>query len=204
MLTDHRIRQEHRAAERRKRKEMPRYFGEFLADLAIWDWFICITFRDNWRNAHRPPHRPSPRSGPPCPSEALSYLLEWLADIERGAGHPIGWIIAEEFGRLGGRFHCHLLVSGVALLRRDFWWHEAYRRFGRTTLESFDREGYGAFYAAKYEAKQLGTIHFGGTLAGKRLSDLEIPSSSGGKQVVISSAQLPKTYFRLGLGRWHR
>jgi hypothetical protein len=176
-----------------------------MADLADWDWFINpISFRDDWRNAHRPPDKPCVKTGPPCSDEALAYLGAYFADVQRTAGKPIGWVIGEEFGPLGNRYHCHALVTGVAHLWRRFWWAEAFRRFGRTLIEPFDRERAATFYAAKYEAKQLGGLHFGGTLAGVVLSDLEIPSSPGGGKTVLTSAHLPKTYFRLGLGRWHR
>src|SRR5215469_14141333 len=191
MLSDHRREVERWAARRRERQELALAYGQFLAKLVPWDWFINpISFRDDWRKAHRPLEsqltvhqqalipgmrqrkrdrygwHPSPPLGPPCPDEGLSYIAESFADMQREAGRPIGWMIAEEFGRLGGRFHCHALVVGVSGLRRDFWWLEAFRRFGRTRIEAFDRDRGAVFYAAKYAAKELGALHFGGTLAG--------------------------------------
>lgn len=192
-LVDHRLPQERWALRRRQRRGLPRAFGEFLADLAPWDWFMNpISFRDDGP------------SGPPVPDAALARIKEYFSLVQREAPKPLGWVIAEEFGRLGGRYHCHALVTGVAGVWRKFWWHEALRRFGRNRIDPFDRERAAAFYAAKYEAKQLGGLHFGGTLQEIVLSDLEIPSSCGGRQTVMASADLPKTYFRLGLGRWHR
>jgi hypothetical protein len=120
MLTDHRIEQEGRSKEYLLRKRMARPFGVFIARLAEWDWFITpLTFRDR-----------TPCSGPPVPEIALSQIREYFSLIQRNAGKPIGWTIAEEFGQLGGRYHCHGLVTGVARLSRDFWRREAYRRFG--------------------------------------------------------------------------
>ncbi len=192
-LVDHREAQERWALRCRQRRELPRAFGEFLSDLAPWDWFVNpISFRDDGS------------AGPPPPDLALSRLAEYLDLVQRATSKPVGWVIGEEFGKLGGRYHCHLLVTGVADLYRKFWWAEAFRRFGRTRIEPFDRERAATFYAAKYAAKQLGGLHFGGTLAGKKLSDFEIPSSSGGKQTAICSAEMPRDFFRLGLGRWHR
>jgi len=193
MLSDRRHAQERWTADRRRRREVADSFGYFLADLAEWDWFMNpISFRDDGPD------------GPPVPDAALSRIREYFGLVQRGASKPIGWVVAEEFGRLGGRYHCHALVTGVSDLWRKFWWAEAFRRFGRTLIDPFDRERAAAFYAAKYEAKQLGGLHFGGTLAGKRLSDFEIPIPSGGKHVIVASDQLPGDYFRLGLGRWHR
>ena len=130
----------------------------------------------------------------------------------------MGWVIAEEFGALGGRWHCHGLVSGVSGLSRKFWWAEAHRRFGRTRIEPFDAERAGAFYAAKYAAKALGKIHFGGILSGVEVSRMtrrdgarvwddslaksSEPSATHG--IVIQSANVERSLFRLSLRRWHR
>jgi hypothetical protein len=164
-----------------------------MADLAAWDWFMNpVSFRDDGLN------------GPPPPDAALARLEEFFRLVQKATSKPVGWVIAEEFGKLGGRYHCHGLVTGVADQYRKFWWAEAFRRFGRTRIEPFDRERAATFYAAKYAAKQLGGLHFGGTLAGVVLSDLEIPCCNGGKQTVIHSAEMPKEFFRMGLRRWHR
>ena len=192
-LVDHREAQERWALRCRQRREMPRAFGRFLADLAPWDWwFNPISFRDDGP------------SGPPVQAVALARIIEYLLLLQRAASKPIGWVIGEEFGGLGWRYHCHVLVSGVGDLYRKFWWAEAFRRFGITLLVPFDCERAAAFYQAKYEAKRFGGLHFGGTLAGIVLSDLEIPSVSGGKQTGICSAEMPRDFFRMGLGRWHR
>ena len=51
------------------------------------------------------------------------------------ATQQIGWVIAEEFGIAGGRWHVHLLVKGVKHLRRDEAWEKAFGRFGRCRIE---------------------------------------------------------------------
>jgi hypothetical protein len=149
----------------------------------------------------------------------MKAIEEWLADMRAQAGAAdVGWVIAEEFGGLGGRWHAHGLISGVSRLERKFWWREAFRRFGRTRIEPFDPERAGAFYAAKYAAKALGKIHFGGTLAGIELSRVmrengrrcwndSLTSSSPPVRthgVLTPSAEVERTFFRLGLRRWHR
>jgi hypothetical protein len=205
MLSDHGRELERWALRCRQRRDMPTAFGEFMAGLAEWHWFMNpISFRDEWRNAHRSSAKPSWKTGPPCSDEALAYLGEYFADIEKMAGRPVGWVLGEEFGPLGGRYHCHALVTGVADLSRRFWWGEAFRRFGRTLIEPFDGKRAATFYAAKYEAKQLGGLHFRGTIAGTVLSEFDIPTSVCGKNTVFPSAELPKEYYRLGLSRWHR
>jgi hypothetical protein len=203
-LIDHARVQERSAGRRRRSGLLPAAYGDFLARLAAWSWFINpITFRGD----------------APCSDAAMGAICEWLADIKASAGAAdMGWVICEEFGAVGGRWHAHGLISGVSQLERAFWWQEAFRRFGRTRIEPFDPERAGAFYAAKYAAKALGKIHFGGTLGAVELSRMvrvngrrvwddclagsSAPSHTHG--VALPSADVERTFFRLGLRRWHR
>ena len=202
-LRDYAVRQEAWGRRRTALADLPDAFGNFLAGLAPWSWFVNpVTFRGD----------------APCSDFAMKRIGEWLADLQAFAGgSQVGWVIAEEFGALGGRWHCHGLICGVSHLNRRFWWAEAFRRFGRTTIEPFDPERAGTFYAAKYAAKALGKIHFGGTLAGAELSrvvhrdgrrawddSLKSSDPSATHEIVASSANVEKSLFRLGLGRWHR
>jgi hypothetical protein len=224
MLADHGREMESWALKCRQRRELPKAFGEFIAHLCAWDWFLTITFRDRRRDWEwRPETQRNFWSGqrrrvayrrvlsessslvsPPTHEEAMHGLWSYFEEIQREARHPIAWMVAEEFGRTNGRFHCHGLASEVKHLSRRFWWAEAFRLFGRTEIKPFDPERGAAFYAAKYAAKQLGAIHFGGTLAGVVLSRCEIPSAVGGKQTVFRSAEVEKDFYRISLGRWHR
>ena len=207
---------------------MPEAWGGFLARLAAWDWFVHFSFRDQSNAQHpkgrteqlvlvrlkrpnfpilrspsdwvyRKPRRSSPSLRGPAPDWAMKRIREYLHDLEHAAGQRIGWVVAEEFGRVGGRWHTHGLVTGVTKLNRKFWWGEAYRRFGRSRIEPFNRERAAAFYAAKYEAKQLGMIHTGGVLAGVDLSRPEYPrlSEHSGNEIVCS-APVESRYFRSG------
>ena len=86
-LVDHRMRQEAWAKSKQLRAMLPNAYGEYLSKLAKWDWFVTITFRDIL-----------PRD------LAIARIEEWLADIQAlVGGKQIGWILAEEFGRIGGR-----------------------------------------------------------------------------------------------------
>ena len=194
MLVDYRIEQERWARERRERRKLPPAFGGFLMGLASWHWFFNpLSFRDQTLD-----------SGPPVPEFALSEIKEYLLLVQRNAAQPIGWVIAEEFGRLGGRWHCHVLVTGTKGLSRDFWRREAFRRFGYTRIELFNPRRGAAYYAAKYEGKSSGEIHFGGTLAEVDLSRCEKSRSQGGGHDLAVSVALPKPYFRMTLARRHR
>jgi hypothetical protein len=194
MLTDHRTGQERWAREMRERRKLPRAFGRFMAGLAPWNWFFNpLSFRDQ-----------KPDSGPPAPEFALSQIKAYLSLIERNAGKPIGWVIAEEFGRLSGRYHCRVLITGVKHLSRDFWRREAFRRFGYTRIEVVNPARGAEYYAAKYEGRFPGQLHFGGTLKEIDLSICEQSQSQGGGQDVTISVPMPRSYFHLCLPRRHR
>jgi len=173
---------------------MPRAYGYFITGLAAWDWFFNpLSFRDQ-----------APESGPPVPELALIRIIDYLLLIQRHAGKQIGWVIAEQFGRLGGRYHCHVLVTGVRRLSRDFWRREANRRFGYTRIEVFNPARGAVYYSAKYEGRFPGQIHFGGTLGGIDLSMCVESSVEGGGQDVAVSEPLPKDHYHMCLPRRHR
>jgi hypothetical protein len=136
--------------------------------------------------------------GPPVPDKALAELKDYLFELQESAEQPIRWMIAEEFGITGGRYHCHVLVAGVRHLRRDVWWAKAFERFGRTKISVFDTKLGGAFYAAKYAAKQLGALHFGGPAPGAEFAALLHPGPIVGGVDVLHSAELSRDEIR----RW--
>ncbi len=146
MLADHRTELERLARENRQRKPLPRAFGKFVSELATWDWFINpLSFRDR-----------VPGYGPPVSNLALTRIAEFFLRLQGEARQPVGWVIAEEYGQLGERYHCHALVTGVRNLSRQDWEKEAFRCFGHTQIDRFDRERRAAYYVAKYEGKLTG------------------------------------------------
>ena len=194
MLTDYRTQQDHWVRQYKERSEIPRAFGRFIAELADWDWFINpLSFRDR-----------IPGFGPPVPGVAMSRLNEYLMRLQITAGQPIGWVIAEEFGRLGGRYHGHALITGVRHLSLDFWRREAYRCFGRTKIELFDPSRGAAFYLTKHAGTLTGKFDLGGFLKGRDLKKCEQSRSRGGGRDVVKSPGLLKSFFHMGLPRWHR
>lgn len=207
-LRDHAELQERRSKDLNRRAMLPKEWGEFIAGLAPWSWFVTITFRNTAYGGAAPTR-----------DSALRRIYGWLADVQAAAGGVrIGWILAEEFGRTGGRWHCHLLICGVGHVQRRFWWSEAYRRFGIARIEPFDHTQGAAFYAAKYAAKALGEIHFGGFLKGhefdqwihpqgcRRSFQENVRSSAPSRthSVKAPSAFKAKEFFHTGIRRWHR
>jgi len=201
MLADRRIELERLARENRERKLLPTAYGKFVAELAAWDWFMNpISLRDR-----------VPGFGPPVPGIALSKLNEFLTRLQHDAGRLIGWVIAEEFGLLGGRLHYHALITGVRDLPRGYWERQAYRCLGRTRIRIFDPKRGAAYYLAKFAGKPsgkvnigLGGINLGGFLKERDLSKCEQSHSPGGGRDVVVSAPLPRNCFHRCLPRWHR
>src|SRR5262249_10368694 len=62
----------------------------------------------------------------------MSSFYKAISKVSTAA---IGWVIAEELGRAGGRWHVHILINGVQKLRRKRWWRRAFVRFGRSRIE---------------------------------------------------------------------
>jgi hypothetical protein len=156
---------------------------------------VSIFVADPRLNGWKPDCRGCHDPGPPVPDKALAEIKDWLFQLQEAADQPIRWMIAEEYGRLD-RYHCHLLVAGVGHLRRDEWWRKAFEKFGRTTISPFDPQRGGAFYAAKYAAKQLGSLHFGGPLpAGDFVATLNPPPRVG-RVAVTPSAKMSREQIR--------
>jgi len=186
-LADHALEVERRGSDWARRRALAEAFAHFIAyRLAAWDWFVTITFRD------------LPGVSLPTAEMRRREVLEFMADLEHAA-EQVGWLVAEEFGELGGRFHCHGLVAGVAALSRKDWWRVAFERFGRSRIEPVRLQRAAAFYAAKYQTKQLGTLHLGGILAGVDLRTWEQSQTpaAGGRQVIAHSADVPTEFFHI-------
>src|ERR1043165_116577 len=108
MLIDHRRAQERWARSIREHRQLARAFGTFIANLAVWDWFVNpLTFRDEhssenlsergeiWRSgrfavckpdprliSYRPSSRYSAAAAPPVADVALERIHTWLAEVQ--------------------------------------------------------------------------------------------------------------------------
>lgn len=134
--------------------------------------------------------------GPPVPDKALAEIKDFLFELQEAAGAPIRAMVAEEFGRKGGRYHAHALIAGVVHLSREEWWTKAFERFGRTRISPFDPQRGGAFYAAKYASKQVGAIHFIGPMPGAPYSAVLCPGALVGGVDVLTSPEMTRDEIR--------
>jgi hypothetical protein len=235
MLSDKATDCESLARSRRNAARLRTAVAQFIQNLAPWIWFVTITFRDyeqtlqQLRRSSRPvvvgqsDYRalcaPDPRienhlpwsryrrlNLTTSPRRALALVEEWLEGLRMKADEPVGWVLVEEFGRVAGRWHCHVLISGVSRLDPRPWCRSANRRFGRTAVDSFDPLRDAGPYVAKYLNIGCDSIHFGGTLRGRRLFDSAQsprPIDSQGIEVV-TSPNLGQSFYKLSLQRRHR
>jgi len=149
--------------------------------------------------SYRPGSRFSSGAAPPLPEAVLKGIETWLLDVQRLAGLPIGWVTAEEFGRLGGRWHCHILVAGVSRVNRKWCLSEA--QHADRTLRPDTR---GSLLHSQVRGRLPGALHFGGSLAGVALSKCEHSRSQGGGRDVAMSVPLLRSHFHMCLPRRHR
>jgi len=220
-LIDHRQQAERSASDARQMRQAIRAYGEFIASLRLWIWFVTITIRD-WqcatahiadrentsayqqcvsdpRIATWQPSRRGFHDGDPACDFVRSMIMNFFEQLQIAAGKPIAWVMAEDFGRIAGRFHCHALVDGVGDLNTDYWRGEAFRRFGISRIDPYEPSRGAARYLARNALSANGNLHFGGTLAG-----LEIDTGATrevGRVVIARSADVPSPLFHLTLGR---
>lgn len=177
-LTDHRRIQESWTSKQRTERRLLDAYGKFISGLARWTWFATITFSRI----------------PPCPKEGLGSIVRWMDDLQRAARTPVGWVLMEDSGGLGGRWHCHALIAGVEHLRKAVWCKEASRRFGRTLIVSFDPKRGAAFYIAKRAVATSEEIHFGGWLGGRTLPSSQENQHDAGFPAVSVSTETRKSH----------
>lgn len=141
----------------------------------------------------------------PFTYQILAELRLFMELLEKAAGAPVGYIVAEEIGELNGRWHLHLLISGVAHLYRKPWWYASLLLWGRTRIDRYDPHRAAAFYVAKYAAKQLGAIHLCGTLREVSMENCETPRAVPiGRHDVAISAAMSSDFFHSPVGSYRK
>jgi hypothetical protein len=148
MLTDHRKKLIKEASDAARRYAGFQEYGEFIEDLASWDWFATISLS---RRQSR--------------FRAAPELNRFLGRVRTAARRPIGWFVAEARANQSGRLHFHVLIAGVAHLDRKEWLREANRVFGNSKIETFDSSLGGSFYLAQNAfASEAAEFYLGGDL----------------------------------------
>lgn len=128
-------------------------FGRWLSELADWDWYATLTFRDpvdprfpgwtkiGWAAAH----------------SALRKFNSALVS-ELGFVNPL-WVACMELQKRGVP-HWHMLVGAVGDESRMKWVHWWYDHFGIARVLPYQEKLGARYYLGKYLTKNLSDIRF--------------------------------------------
>lgn len=135
------------------RSELGQAWGEWLSGLALWQWWVTLTFRDpgpNTRGWDRP---------------GWAWAKRGWADFQSATRPAVGrlvWVRGFEVHRWRGAPHIHALVGGLDSLRYaevGLWW---WQHYGLCHIEEYNAHRGAGYYLCKYVSKQIADIEFGG------------------------------------------
>ena len=139
------------------------YWGAFADDVGSrkggWDWFMTGTFRDPGPAEQA---RGWTRVGLAYSKRACDAFLRKVGDMRGMQDHH--WFRAREYQRERGVPHYHMLIGGVAGLRRDEAWDWWFKRFGFARILPYEPDKGARFYLCKYVTKPLGDFEFSDNL----------------------------------------
>ena len=189
---------DHDARAASRQRQLISEYGRFIKNLLDWWWFVTITFRGISADGTN-----SSRCRPPSRDLSFSRLVKFLDELEEATSYgSIGWVLVEDFGTLGGRYHNHILISQLPGVSYEQWRLEAQRRFGRTTFDPYDPSRHATEYIAKRALEDGNNLHFGGKRLTRRprvsLDDI------GGGIEIVHSADVDSSLFHMTLGRRRR
>jgi hypothetical protein len=153
--------------------------------------FLTITFR----TAHCPWGKGFERERDrPRPQTAERLFDDFVQHLESETGSRIDFVVVDQLGKAGGRFHQHALLAGKSLKkypRRDMevWLR---RKVGYSRALPF-RQG-AAQYISRYIGRNSATAEWRIRI-GSEKKPLAAPRKGA---VIVSSADLPKLLFRKG------
>jgi hypothetical protein len=180
-------------------------YGDFLHELGrntvpgYWQFFGTITFRtpyERWQKGFPFSH------SRPTPDFAHTLFQEFVAFLERTLRSRVDYVVADQFGSIGGRFHQHCLLAADGLdiyprKRIEHWW--------------FARAGYSRVLPYK-----AGAAHYIGRFVGYDIASANChfqigpnsrpsrkPEPVGNIDVTVSP-ELPRNMFHMTLKGRHR
>lgn len=139
--------------ENSTKEELKQAWGDWIKDLAAWDWYCTLTFRDTTPEEMK---RGYTKRGWGYAKKAFTSFVK---SLPLALGQPT-WVRMFEYQHWRGVPHIHALISGVADLRRDAAWQWWFTRYGINRILPYDRELGAGYYLCKYVTKELGDIEF--------------------------------------------
>jgi len=145
---------EHRKSQ--EKSSLKQEWGKWLSNLASWDWFCTLTFRD------RTPEQIKAGWTKVGTHYAARAFKAFVKAVQKETPEKIRWVCGLEYQHWRGVPHYHALLSGVQDVRRmdfvDWWWD----RYGIARILPYKERA--SYYMSKYVIKDLGEIFFSNSL----------------------------------------
>ncbi len=146
---------------------------------------------------------PTGGAGRPSPDYAHHLFGRLVSHLERELGSTPDYVVADQYGALGGRFHQHWILAGNGLdayPRREIWeWLK--QRAGWSRVVPFERGA--AYYISRYIGRDAQACDWQVRI-GPELSSQQPPLQLRGRLVVARTPEMPRECFHNTLTRWHR
>ncbi len=158
----------------------------------LWQVFLTITFSTKsyaWGRGF-----PSPASTMPSPGFGHRVFDDFVSQLAAQLGSRVDYILCDQTGRRGGRFHQHALLAADGLgeyprLDLEKWLR---RRAGWSRALPFERSA--AYYLGRYIGRNLDVAEWDIRVGNdKRVGNHGGPTLGG--SVIAVSAELPSALF---------
>lgn len=166
-----------------------------------WQIFGTLTYATRsypWKQGF-----PQTGSGRPHPDFAHNLFNGLVAHLESEVGRQIDYVVADQFGRVGGRFHQHCLLAaeGLAEYSRRNIWQWLKERAGWSRILPFEHGA--AHYISRYIGRDANECEWIFRV-GDMQSPLQIEKPAVGKVVIVHSAWVDKELLHTGINNRKR
>jgi hypothetical protein len=164
-----------------------------------WQVFGTTTFRTPdypWKKGFP---MLSPRPSPLFGSHLFSSMVDHL---EHELSARVDYVVADQLGALGGRFHQHwiLAAEGLGDYPRKAIWKWLWDRAGWNRVLPFEHGA--AYYIGRYIGRDVTRCEWDLRI-GDRGATLPVPLPIG-RTEIVRSADLPRNEFHKTVNAWHR
>lgn len=146
---------------------------------------------------------PTGGGGRPSPDYAHHVFDRMVSHLERELDSALDYIVADQYGALGGRFHQHwiLAATGLDTYPRTEIWKWLKQRAGWSRVVPFERGA--AYYISRYIGRDAQVCDWNLRI-GPELSVQPLLPHVPGKLVVARTPDMPREFLHNTLARWHR
>lgn len=169
--------------------------------LGTWQVFGTLTYATRnypWQRGF-----PINGSGRPHPDFAHNLFSAFTSHLEAEIGHYIDYVVADQFGSIGGRFHQHCLLSapGLDKYSRNAIWQWLHDRAGWSRILPSEKGA--AYYISRYIGRDADKCDWNFRI-GEMSRPLEIEKQALGRVVLVHSAPVEKALLHTGFKKRKR